>query len=251
MKSIKKRLDQILVDQGFCESRSIAQAMILGGKVRTGTTILDKPGKNYPSDISICLETPPRYVSRGADKLAGFMQEFPMIIEGMHILDLGASTGGFTDYLLQAGAISATCVDSGHSQLHSKLREDSRVTNLENTKAHHLSPGDLPREEYDMVVMDLSFISLKKVLPNGWLFLKVGGRMVALIKPQFEATKKEADKGRGIIKDLTIHQRILSDIQDFCLSELKGAEVLGCIPSPIKGAKGGNQEYLLGLVKVN
>jgi len=250
VKSPKIRLDQLLVDRGLCDSRSKAQALILAGKVRTGTTILDKPGKSYPNDTPLELEAPPKYASRGADKLEGYFREFPITIEGTHILDLGASTGGFTDFLLQEGALSATCVDSGQGQLHGKLRDDPRVSNFENTKAHDLQIGDLPRTDYDIVVLDLSFISLKKVLPFGWLFLKDGGHLVALVKPQFEATKKEADKGRGVIKDMKIHERILKEMEEFVESELEDSSIIGCIPSPIKGAKGGNQEYLLGVQKI-
>lgn len=249
MKSSKVRLDQLLFERGLCESRSKAQALILAGKVRTGTTILDKPGNRFPDDTPLILESPPKYVSRGGEKLEGFFTVYPIQVEGTHILDLGASTGGFTDYLLQAGAFTATCVDSGTGQLHSKLREDPRVSNYENTLAHRLEPGDLPRADYDIVVLDLSFISLKRVLPFGWLCLKEGGYLIALVKPQFEATKKEANKGGGVIKDLSIHKRILAEMDEFIHTELECSEIIGCIPSPIKGAKGGNQEYLLGVRK--
>jgi 23S rRNA (cytidine1920-2'-O)/16S rRNA (cytidine1409-2'-O)-methyltransferase len=248
MRPTKTRLDQLLVEQGFCESRNIAQALILAGKVRTGTTILDKPGKTYPADLPITLETPPKYVSRGAEKLEGYLKKFPIPVDGLHILDLGASTGGFTDYLLQAGAATATCVDVGHSQLHQKLRDDPRVTNLEKTNARHLQPGNLPRDTYGLIVLDLSFISLTKVLPAAWPFLAPECHLVTLVKPQFEATKQEADKGQGIIRDPAIHQRILLEIQTFALDNLEGATLHGQTPSPIEGTKG-NQEFLLGLKK--
>ena len=248
MKTAKKRLDQLLVEAGFCESRNIAQALILGGKVRTGTTILDKPGKSYPDDLQITLESPPKYVSRGAEKIEGYLKKFPIQITDKHILDLGASKGGFTDYLLQEGAATATCIDVGHGQLHQKLRDDPRVFNFEKTNARHLDKGDLPQNAYQIVVMDLSFISIKKVLPISWELLEPGGHLITLIKPQFEASKHEADKGQGIIKDHAIHNRILEDIQDFVAKNLPTVEIIGQIPSPIQGAKG-NKEFLLGLRK--
>ncbi len=248
MKTAKKRLDQLLVEQGLCESRSIAQALILAGKIRTGTTILDKPGKSYPGDIEITLESPPKYVSRGAEKIEGYLKKFPISIADKHILDLGASTGGFTDYLLQEGAATATCIDVGHGQLHQKLREDPRVFNFEKTNARHLNKDTLPHNAYQIVVMDLSFISIKKVLPAAWELLETGGHLITLVKPQFESTKQEADKGQGIIKDPAIHNRILEDIQDFVRKSLPSAEIQGLIPSPIQGAKG-NKEFLLGIRK--
>lgn len=248
MKTSKIRLDQLLVERGYCESRSIAQALILGGKIRTGTTILDKPGKSYPNDLQITLESPPKYVSRGAEKIEGYFKKFPIQITDKHILDLGASTGGFTDYLLQEGAATATCIDVGHGQLHQKLRENPRVFNFEKTNARHLDKDGLPHNAYQIVVMDLSFISIKKVLPSAWELLEPGGHLITLVKPQFEATKQEADKGQGIIKDPVIHNRVLEEIRNFVVNNLSSGEILGQIPSPIQGAKG-NKEFLLGLRK--
>jgi 23S rRNA (cytidine1920-2'-O)/16S rRNA (cytidine1409-2'-O)-methyltransferase len=175
----KQRLDELLVARGLSPSRAQAKALIMSGRVRHGTERLDKPGKEYPTDLDLSIDQPPRFVSRGGDKLAAWLERFPLALNGVHLLDVGASTGGFTDCALQGGAVSATCVDVGHGQLHEKLRRDSRVTNLEKVNARHLTAGDLPRSSYDLVVMDLSFISLKSVLPAVWPFLRPGGTLVA------------------------------------------------------------------------
>lgn len=248
--SFKKiRLDELLVAKGLSESRSQAKALIMAGKVRYGTEILDKPGKTYPENLEIEIETPPRFVSRGGEKLEAYLNTFCIKVEGLYALDIGASTGGFTDCLLQRGIISSTCVDVGHGQLHSKLQNDPRVTNFEKINARVLNEYKLPRDHYDIIVMDLSFISLKKVLPAAWSFLAPQGRLIALVKPQFEAEKKDADKGRGIIRDEALQQSILQDITEFALHELNGSMKEGSIPSPIKGTSG-NQEFLLGLIKM-
>ena len=241
----RKRLDELLVMRGMAENRSRAKALIMGGKVRHGTEILDKAGKEYPVEIDLELEAPQKYVSRGAEKLEGFLTAYPWPVTGKRILDIGASTGGFTDYLLQAGAESATCVDVGHGQLHYKLRQDERVTNLERINARHLTPEQLPHPAYPVIVMDLSFISLKLILPVAWEFLEPGGLMVSLIKPQFEAGKEEADRFRGVITDPDIRERILRDVLDFADKNLAECELTGWCESPIKGMNG-NLEYLAG-----
>ncbi|MDE3084226.1 MAG: TlyA family RNA methyltransferase [Verrucomicrobiota bacterium] len=246
----KLRLDELLVACGLAESRTQAQALILAGRVRRGTERLDKPGREFPPDTEITLEQPPRFVSRGGKKLAAFLEKFAVDLRGAHVLDVGASTGGFTDCALQAGAASVTCVDVGRAQLHGKLRADARVTNLEQINARHLRPGDLPRASYDAVVMDLSFISLKTVLPAAWPFLRGDGTLVALVKPQFEAGKAEADKGRGVIRDAAVQQAALDGVRDFALCELPGAQLIGAMDSPITGADG-NREFLLGLRKAD
>lgn len=241
----RKRLDELLVMRGMAENRSRAKALIMGGKVRHGTEILDKAGKEYPVEIELELEAPQKYVSRGAEKLEGFLKEFPWPVTGKRILDIGASTGGFTDYLLQAGAESATCVDVGHGQLHYKLRQDERVTNLERINARHLKPEQLPHPTYPVIVMDLSFISLKLILPAAWQFLEPGGLMISLIKPQFEAGKEEADRFRGVITDPEIRERILHEVLGFAEANLSGSKLTGWCESPIKGMNG-NLEYLAG-----
>ncbi len=246
----KQRLDELLVARGLADSRSQAKALIMSGRVLHGTTRLDKPGKEFPSDLDLVVEQPPRYVSRGGEKLHGFIEKFSLDLRGAHLLDVGASTGGFTDCALQAGALDAVCVDVGRAQLHPKLQADPRVTNLEKINARRLAPGDLPRAAFEAVVMDLSFISLKSVLPAVWPFVAPGGVLVALVKPQFEAGKAEVDKGRGIISDAGVQDGILADIQAFALAQLSGATLIGTMDSPITGTDG-NREFLLGLRKVS
>jgi len=244
----KQRLDELLVARGLAPTRAQAKALIMSGRVRHGTERLDKPGKEYPADFAVTLDQPPRFVSRGGEKLAAYLDRFPVDLRGAHVLDVGASTGGFTDCALQAGAASATCVDVGHGQLHEKLRRDPRVTNLEKINARSLASGDLPRADYDAVVMDLSFISLKSVLPAVWPFLRPGGVLIALVKPQFEAGKAEVDKGRGVIADDAVRARVLAEVRDFALRELPGAALHGEMECPVHGADG-NREYLVGLRK--
>ena len=248
MSAAKQRLDELLVARGLAETRSQAKGLIMAGRVLHGTERLDKPGKDYPEDIELIVEQPPRFVSRGGEKLAGFLEKFPIDLHGAHMLDVGASTGGFTDCALQAGAVSAVCVDVGRAQLHPKLCRDPRVTNLEKINARHLKPGDLPRAEFDAVTMDLSFISLKAVLPAVWPFVRKGAPLIALVKPQFEAGKTEVDKGRGVIRDRAVQDAVLADITAFALTELRGAVLIGSMDSPITGADG-NREFLIGLRK--
>lgn len=248
MAAAKQRLDELLVARGLAPTRTQAKALIMSGRVRHGTDRLDKPGRDYPADFEIVVDQPPRFVSRGGEKLAAFLERFPVDFAGKHVLDVGASTGGFTDCMLQAGAASATCVDVGHGQLHDKIRRDPRVTNLEKTNARHLAPGLLPRPVYDAVTMDLSFISLKSVLPAVWPFLQSGGSLIALVKPQFEAGKAEADKGRGVIRDDAVRGRVMAEVREFALRELAGAKILGEMECPVAGADG-NREFLLGLKK--
>lgn len=247
MAAAKQRLDELLVARGLAESRSQAKALIMSGRVRLGTERLDKPGKEFPLDTDLFVEQPPRFVSRGGEKLQGFIDKFSIDLHGAAVLDVGASTGGFTDCALQAGAASVVCVDVGRAQLHAKLRSDPRVTNFEKVNARHLQPSDLPRASYDVVVMDLSFISLKAVLPAVWPFVAAGGRLIALVKPQFEAGKAEVDKGRGVIRDAALQESILAEISKFTL-DLPGAKLIGSMDSPITGTDG-NREFLLGVTK--
>jgi 23S rRNA (cytidine1920-2'-O)/16S rRNA (cytidine1409-2'-O)-methyltransferase len=247
-KAGKQRLDELLVANGHCPSRAQAKALILAGKVWLGTERVDKPGRMLPADSPLRVETPPRFVSRGGEKLAGFIRQFHCPLDAAHVLDVGASTGGFTDCCLQNGAASVTCVDVGRAQLHAKLLNDPRVTNIEKCNARHLQGNDLPRTEYDCIVMDLSFISLRLVLPSVWPFLRPGGQLIALVKPQFEATREEVTAGKGIIRDAAIRERVLQTIQTFALEQLPQAELIGHIPSPISGTDG-NREWLIGIRK--
>jgi len=244
----KLRLDDLVVARGLAESRSQAKALIMSGRVRHGTERLEKPGKEHPADFELSVEQPPRFVSRGGEKLSGALERFALDFRGAHVLDVGASTGGFTDCALQAGAVDVVCVDVGRAQLHAKLRADPRVTNLEKINARFLATTDLPRHEFDAIVMDVSFISLKSVLPPVWPFLRLGGVLVALVKPQFEAGKSEVDKGRGVIRDAAVQTATLDGIRDFALAQLPLAHLVGTMESPISGADG-NREFLLCLRK--
>ncbi|HVU18168.1 MAG TPA: TlyA family RNA methyltransferase [Candidatus Didemnitutus sp.] len=248
MPSSKMRLDEILVARGLSPSRAQAKALVMSGRVRHGTERLDKPGKEFPADIELAVDQPPRFVSRGGEKLAAYLEKFPVTVSGAAVLDVGASTGGFTDCLLQAGAASATCVDVGTAQLHDRIRRDLRVTNLEKVNARHLTAAQLPRADYDLVVMDLSFISLKSVLPAVWPLLRPKGVLIALVKPQFEVGKEEADRGRGVIRDDAVRAAAYASVRDYALANLPGARVHGEMESPVHGAEG-NREYLLGLMK--
>jgi 23S rRNA (cytidine1920-2'-O)/16S rRNA (cytidine1409-2'-O)-methyltransferase len=244
----KQRLDELLVSRGLIDSRAKAKALIMAGRVRRGTERLDKPGKTYATDLPIEIDQPPRFVSRGGEKLQGFLEGFSISLAGAHVLDVGASTGGFTDCALQAGAAEVVCVDVGRAQLHAKLREDSRVTNLEKLNARSMTAADLPRALYEAVVMDLSFISLRKILPAVWPLVGRNGIVVALIKPQFEAGKAAVDKGRGVIRDRELQEQIRDDLTAFALAELPHAQLIGVTDSPIEGTDG-NREFLLGLRK--
>ncbi|HVS52169.1 MAG TPA: TlyA family RNA methyltransferase [Opitutaceae bacterium] len=244
----KIRLDELLVARGLAASRAQAKALIMSGRVLRGTERLDKPGKEFADDIELTLEQPPRFVSRGGEKLQAALERFALDLRGAHVLDVGASTGGFTDCALQAGAADVVCVDVGRAQLHAKLRADPRVTNLEKLNARFLSAADLPRAEFDAIVMDVSFISLTAVLPAVWTLLGGGGTLVALVKPQFEAGKAEVDKGRGVIRDAAVQEAALARVRDFALGGLPGATLIGTMDSPITGADG-NREFLLGLKK--
>ena len=244
----KIRLDELLVTKGLADTRSQAKALILAGKVKLGTDRLDKPGRTLPADAPIEVKSPPRFVSRGGEKLEGFLNQFEVDVTGLRHLDVGASTGGFTDCCLQRGTVHATCVDVGRAQMHNKLIQDDRVINIEKTNARYLQLGDLPFDNYPLIVMDLSFISLTKVLPAVWQFLAPEGQLIALVKPQFEAEKYEVDVGRGIIRDEAIQERILASIRSFALEQLQEAKLIGTMDSPIKGTDG-NREFLMGLTR--
>ena len=195
------RADELLLKLNLAPSRSMAQALILAGKVRSGPdSVVQKASQSFPEDALLTVDQPPRFVSRGGEKVDAALTHFQVEVTGLHGLDVGASTGGFTDCLLQRGVVSMTCVDVGTAQLHQKLRTDPRVTNFEKFNARDLPTAKLPHAVYGIVVMDLSFISLGLVLPVAWARVAPGGHLVALIKPQFEATRAEADKGRGIIR---------------------------------------------------
>lgn len=245
------RIDELLVKQGLCESRAKAQALIKEGQVWVDDVNIKKASKLLPPDTIFTLKDQPRYVSRGGYKLEAFIKHFELNIEGRTALDIGASTGGFTDCMLQYGAKSVTCVDVGKDQLHKKIKEHPAVTNLEKVNARYLKSGDLPLDAYDLIVADVSFISLTKILPSIWPWLSPhGGWLVLLVKPQFEASKEELDQCKGVIKDPSVQDRVIEEIIDFCQSVLPGSDVIGYIDSPITGGDG-NREFLLGISRKN
>jgi 23S rRNA (cytidine1920-2'-O)/16S rRNA (cytidine1409-2'-O)-methyltransferase len=242
----RMRADELLLKLSLAPTRSVAQALILAGKVRSGPdAVVSKPSQSFPEDAVLIVDQPPRFVSRGGEKLEGALDHFKILVDGLHGLDVGASTGGFTDCLLQRGVVSMTCVDVGTAQLHSKLRNDPRIKNLEKFNAREINTVELPHRTYGIVVMDLSFISLRLVLPAAWERTGKGGHLIALIKPQFEATRAEADKAQGIIKDPVIHVRVVDGLTA-SIQSLPGAQVLGVIPSPIEG-RDGNKEFLIAV----
>lgn len=245
MNSVKKiRADELLFLQGKAESRSQAKILIMAGKVRSGPdSLIAKPAQLLPETAELSVELPPRFVSRGGEKLAGALAQFSVPVAGLDALDIGASTGGFTDCLLQNGAAHVTSVDVGHGQLHEKLRRDPRVANLEKVNARALDSVALPRGRYDIVVGDLSFISLKKILEPAWNRVKPGGALIMLIKPQFEATREEAARCAGVIRDPAIHERVCREIPDFARERLAGFALEGLCDSPIRGGDG-NREFL-------
>jgi 23S rRNA (cytidine1920-2'-O)/16S rRNA (cytidine1409-2'-O)-methyltransferase len=237
----KIRLDQLLVDKGFAESREKAKRLVLAGQVLIDGRPAPKPGHPVTPDHTIEIKETERFVSRGGEKLEGAMQAFHLDLTDNICLDIGSSTGGFTDCMLQHGATRVYAVDVGKGQLHWKLREDERVVVMETTNARYLTPADIP-EPADFASIDTSFISLTKILPAVQGLLKPGGHIVSLIKPQFEAGKEEVDKGRGVITDPAIHEAVVSKIQNFGTEKL-GLKWLGLETSPIKGPKG-NIEFL-------
>jgi 23S rRNA (cytidine1920-2'-O)/16S rRNA (cytidine1409-2'-O)-methyltransferase len=237
----KIRLDQLLVEKGLAESREKARRLILAGRVLVDGHPAPKPGHPLAPNHKIILKETERFVSRGGEKLEGAMKSFPIQLEKSVCLDIGASTGGFTDCMLQHGAKKVYAIDVGKGQLHWKLREDERVIVMEGVNARYLTADDIP-ESADFASIDTSFISLTKILPAVQQLLKSGGEIVSLIKPQFEAGKEAVDKGRGVITDPKIHQEVISTIQAFGTEKL-GLEWLGLATSPIKGPKG-NVEFL-------
>lgn len=217
----------------------------MAGEVRVGDAIADKPGTRFAEDAVITVAAPPRYVGRGGLKLEAALAHFQIRVEGTTCLDVGASTGGFTDCLLQHGARRVFAVDVGHSQLDWKIRSDPRVIVSERFNARYLSQDDIP-ETIDLCVIDVSFISLTLILPPVFHLLSPTGMVVALVKPQFELAREDVGKG-GIVRDPEAHQRAVEKVEHFTREKL-AASWLGWIPSPITGATG-NHEFLALLGK--
>lgn len=233
------RVDVLLVERGLVESRSLAQRLVMAGQVRANGQVVVKPSVSVPPDVQLEVDLGPKYVSRGGEKLEGAIEAFQLEVSDRVCADIGASTGGFTDCLLQNGARKVYAIDVGKGILHWNLRQDARVEVMEGTNAR--SVETLP-EPVDLVTVDASFISLKILLPvfKHW-YGASGGQAVVLVKPQFEAGRKEVTRGKGVIKDIEVHRQVLEETLAF--AEAQGFGVLGLARSPITGPKG-NVEFL-------
>lgn len=243
----KERADELVFTQGLAESRELAKRLIMAGKVALEETPgllrkVDKPGHKYPPDTVFSLVGIERYVSRGAYKLLTALEHFTLDVSGFVCLDAGASTGGFTDCLLQHGAAKVYAVDVGKEQLHERLRRDPRVISMEGTNLR-TAPADLLPEKVDIIVGDVSFISLTLVLPPCVRWLKEGGLVAVLVKPQFELGPHQTEK--GVVRDPALRRQAVEKVLLFC-GERLGLECLGVVPAAVKGPKG-NQEYIVCL----
>ena len=244
MMSSKKRLDVLLVERGLAESREMARALIMAGEVWVKGQRADKAGKTFPVDVEIEVKGQAcPYVSRGGLKLEGALEVFGVDVEGKVAADLGASTGGFTHCLLTRGARKVYAVDVGYGQLHWRLRQDPRVVVMERVNVRFLDPKALP-EKMDLVVADLSFISLTLILPVVRGILRPGGEAVLLVKPQFEVGRGKVGKG-GVVKDPSLRREALERVK--ARAQELGFQVLGEMDSPVPGAKKGNVEIFLYL----
>ena len=240
------RLDQALVERGLCESREKARRAIMAGRVTVNLHPARKASDSIKPGDQLALTAAEKYVSRGGLKLEHALQHFALDVSGQTAIDLGASTGGFTDCLLQHGAAKVYAVDVGHGQLAWKLRQDPRVVVMEKTNARQLTPAAFPAPfvPADLVVIDCSFISLTRILPVAIAMLRPSGKMATLIKPQFEAGKAEADKGKGVITDPTIHARVLDEIEKF-VGNQPGLVWRGSVESPLLGPAGNKEFFAL------
>jgi 23S rRNA (cytidine1920-2'-O)/16S rRNA (cytidine1409-2'-O)-methyltransferase len=232
----RKRLDVLLVERGLAESRAQAQALVMAGRVRGHS----KPGEQVPDDVELEVESPPPYVSRAGHKLANALDAFGIDVAGLDALDVGASTGGFSDVLLQRGARRVIALDVGYGQLHSKIRDDPRVVVLERVNARSLT--ELPFAP-SLVTCDVSFISVRLALPPALALSTPGWQALVLVKPQFEAGRAETPK--GVVRDPAVHRRVIAEVADALLAS--GAEPRGIVDSGLPGPKG-NREFVLHLV---
>jgi 23S rRNA (cytidine1920-2'-O)/16S rRNA (cytidine1409-2'-O)-methyltransferase len=232
----KTRVDLLLVERGLAESRSLAQRLVMAGQVRADGQVVDKPSSKVSDDVELQIAHGPRFVSRGGEKLQAAFEFFDLDVTGLICADLGASTGGFTDCLLQHGAAKVYAIDVGQGILHWKLRNDPRVVVMEGTNARFVE--QLP-EPVNFVTIDASFISLKILLPvvKGW----GQGQALVLIKPQFEVGRKEAARGKGVVRDPAVHRRVLLNMLTF--ADENGYQIKGLARSPVLGPKG-NVEFL-------
>ncbi len=242
---LKTRLDILLVERGLAESRAKAQAIIMAGQARVNGQVVDKASAAFEESVILTVDSGPRFVSRGGEKLLGALQAFPVRVDGVIAVDVGASTGGFTDCLLQHGAARVYAIDVGKGILHWKLRNDPRVVVMEETNARYMT--SLP-EPVQLTVCDASFISLKILLPvmRGWFGQATEEKtdLIALIKPQFEAGRKDTARGEGVIRDPAVHRRVLREVLGFAVET--GFGIRGLAQSPLMGPKG-NAEFLAWL----
>jgi 23S rRNA (cytidine1920-2'-O)/16S rRNA (cytidine1409-2'-O)-methyltransferase len=236
--SRKERIDLLLVERGLAESRSQAQRLVMAGQVRAAGERVHKPSRRVDRDSTITVEERPRFVSRGGEKLLAALKQFPVNVEGRICADVGASTGGFTDCLLQHGAARVYAIDVGHGVLHYRLREHPRLVLMERTNARKLE--SLP-EPIQLATIDASFISLGLLLSAVKRWLEPAGDVIALVKPQFEAGRKNVGKG-GVVRDPAIHQQVLEKVMGIAVEH--DLAPLGLMRSPLKGPKG-NIEFLL------
>jgi 23S rRNA (cytidine1920-2'-O)/16S rRNA (cytidine1409-2'-O)-methyltransferase len=236
---MKDRLDSLVVARGLAESREQAQRLILAGSVRVAGQVATKAGHRFADDAEITVAVRPRFVSRGGDKLEGAFVAFGLDVAGLDCLDVGASTGGFTDCLLQHGAARVIALDVGHAQIHWRISEDRRVTVIEGFNARYLKPADLPYPPR-FAVADVSFISLRLILPRLADVLPVGAGLVTLIKPQFEAGRAQAPE--GVVRDPAVRQAVVDAIRGFGTADGRLAW-LGVVASPLLGPEG-NVEFL-------
>lgn len=244
---MKERLDILLVNRGLASSREKAKTMIMEGNVFVNHNREDKAGSTFPDDCIIEIHgTTLKYVSRGGLKLEKAMTHFGITLEGKVCMDIGASTGGFTDCMLQNGAVKVYSVDVGYGQFAWKLRQDPRVVCMEKTNIRYVTPEDID-DKLDFASVDVSFISLTKVLGPARALLTDHGQMVCLIKPQFEAGREKVGK-KGVVRDKKVHEEVIQKIEDFCLSN--GFSIHNLEYSPIKGPEG-NIEYLIYIEKAD
>jgi 23S rRNA (cytidine1920-2'-O)/16S rRNA (cytidine1409-2'-O)-methyltransferase len=239
----KVRIDILLVERGLVESRSQAQRLVMAGQVRVDDQVVKKPSETVPSDTELTIDTGPLYVSRGGEKLAAALEAFDINVSNKVCADVGASTGGFTDCLLHNGAERVYAIDVGQGIIHWNLRQNDQVVVMEGINARYLK--DLP-ESVDLITIDVSFISVKMLLPvvKNW-FSSNGGQVIALIKPQFEAGRKETSRGKGVIRDPEVHRQVLQKVLTF--AQEQGFAIDGLMRSPLVGPKG-NIEFLTHLL---
>ncbi len=235
----RRRLDQTLIDQGLIDSLERARALIMAGQVKVDGRTAAAPGERVPPEGVVRLDAGPEYIGRGGVKLAAALEHFNLDVDGAAALDVGASTGGFTDCLLKRGAVRVYALDVGYGQLDYRLRQDSRVTVMERVNARY--PFPLP-EMVDIATMDASFISVTMLLPSVAEHLKYDGNIIVLVKPQFEARRSEVGKG-GVVRDPRVHARVLARVIAWAVSN--GYRFKGLIPSPITGSKGNREFFVL------